>query len=65
MTNLRQKERKPGNDIHMKLGRKRKVQELRRLFLIIAGKGTALKGIRRNYCIASRWELAIIYKILG
>ena len=38
----------------MKLGRKRKVQELGRLILIIAGKGTALKGIRMNYCIASR-----------
>ena len=54
MTNVRRKERKPGNDIHMKLGRKRKVQELGRLTLIIAGRGTALKGIRRNYCIGSR-----------
>ena len=38
--------------MHMKLGRKRKVQELGRLTLIIAEKGTALKGIRRNYCIS-------------
>ena len=54
MTNLRRNERKPGNDIHMKLGRKRKVQELGQLILIIAGKGTAEKGIRRNFCIGSR-----------
>ena len=53
MKNLRRKERKPGNDIHVKLGRK-KIQELGRLTLIIARKGTALKGPRRKNCIASR-----------
>ena len=54
MTVLRRKEREPGKDIHMKIERKREVQELGRLNLVIAGKGTALKGIRRNFCIVSR-----------
>ena len=45
MTNLRRKEGKPVNYIHMELGRKGKIQELGRLTLIIAGKGTALKRI--------------------
>ena len=54
MTHLRRKERKPGNYIHMKQGRKRKIKELGRLSLIIAEKGTSLKVIRRNDCIASR-----------
>ena len=34
MTNVRQKERKPGNDTHIKLGPKRKLQELRRLIFL-------------------------------
>ena len=54
MTNLRRKERKPGNVSHMKLGRKRKLQKLGRLTFIIAGKGTTAKEFRRNYCIGSR-----------
>ena len=45
--------KKPENDIHMKLGQK-KFRKLRRFTLTIAGKWTALKGIRKKYCIGSR-----------
>ena len=40
--NLRRKERKPGKDIHMKLGRK-KTQEIGRLTSIIAKKRDCFK----------------------
>ena len=54
MKNLRRIARKPGNDIHIRLGQKRKVQELERFSLISAGKGAALKRFRKNYCVGSR-----------
>ena len=52
MTNLRRKEGKPGTDIAMK--RQTQVKELGPLTLIIAGKGTALKGIENIFCIGFR-----------
>ena len=37
MINVRRREREPGIDIHMKQGRERKIQEIGKIVLIIAG----------------------------